>query len=225
MSAPRQCLTPSGACDAPRPTSNLHPHPPISREFQSGGEKTVGTILYQPAERAPPQRLLKTPRHSGNHKQQDTRDSSSATVMKQQKKDGLSSGLDTVVRHRTPQSQFRLESLFPSNQIGQSSPIVLRRYHRSPAKDKPRYTRRSGKVEELPVIHLNLACSQNEVNQRHPTNPQCDAFKHAQAESFQPAQPRIVSEVNSSQGRELSRDFEVEARGDEPFKEIQEATR
>ena len=47
-----------------------------------------------------------------------------------------------------------------------------------------------------------------------------------QAESFKPSLSRIVQEeVNGSQGREASRDFEVEARGDEPFKEIQEATR
>ena len=105
-------------------------------EFQSGGEKTVGTMLCQTAERVPPQ-----PQR-------------------------LPSGVDTVVRHRMPQSEYRLESLFPSNRIGQSPTIVLRKY-RSPAKDKRGHTRRSGKVEESPAIHLNLACSQNEVNQLH----------------------------------------------------------
>jgi hypothetical protein len=145
-------------------------------ELQNGGEKTLGTMLRQNAERVPlpPQRLLTTPpRHSGHHRQQGTKDSSSATTMTQQTKDGLPSGQDTVVRHRTPQSQ----SLFPSNRIGQSPIILLRKYHRSPAKDKPRYTRRSGKVEESPVIPLNLACSQNEANQLHPMNLHHDILR------------------------------------------------
>jgi hypothetical protein len=157
-------------------------HPPITspqNEFQSGGEKIVGTMLYQNTDHAPapPQRLLKTP----HHKQQDTRDSSSATLMTQQRKDGLSSGLDTVVRHRTPQSQ----SLFQSNRIGQSPTLVLRKY-RSPAKDKPRYTRKSGKVEESPVIHPNLACSQNEVHQLHPMNLHHDILRTHESQILLP---------------------------------------
>ncbi len=69
--------------------------------------------------------------------------------------------------------------------------------------DNEKYTSWSGEVEDSPVVYLNTACSQNRVNQRHPTNllrTYASRIRQVLAPAHRPRRSQSQSRARSLEG-------------------------